>query len=214
MSKIEGVDAYPLKWPAGWPRTEPGKIRDARYSFRRPSGIWTFAAARNALLEEVWKLTSTPPVLSSHFKLDRLGVAVEGGKRPQDQAVAVYFSRGGKPKAIACDRYSRFEENCRSIALALEAMRALERHGGGLMLDRAFEGFTALPAPDQNGAPASEPTCWEILGIRPRSTLQEIDAAYRAKAKECHPDVAGGSTEAMARLNGARHRAVDSLTGY
>ena len=30
-----GVDAYPLAWPEGWPRTPPEQIKDARFNFRR-----------------------------------------------------------------------------------------------------------------------------------------------------------------------------------
>jgi curved DNA-binding protein CbpA len=43
------------------------------------------------------------------------------------------------------------------------------------------------------------------LGIKPGASSDEIEAAYRQKARFAHPD-AGGSTEAMQRLNDARRK--------
>jgi hypothetical protein len=38
-------------------------------------------------------------------------------------------------------------ENMRSLALAIEGMRQVERHGGGFMLERAFTCFLAIAPP-------------------------------------------------------------------
>jgi molecular chaperone DnaJ len=44
-----------------------------------------------------------------------------------------------------------------------------------------------------------------VLGVRPGATRAEIRRAYRRRALEIHPDVAGTDTTAeMAALNGAR----------
>jgi DnaJ-domain-containing protein 1 len=48
-----------------------------------------------------------------------------------------------------------------------------------------------------------------ILGIRPGATEQEVDKAYREKAKKCHPDL-GGNKEDMVKLN----LAYESLRRY
>jgi hypothetical protein len=86
----------------------------------------------------------------------------------------------------------------RSLVLAIEAIRSIERHGGSTMMERAFSGFTALPAPK---------SCWEILGLSPGATAQAIEAQFRAKAKTTHPDL-GGSDAAMAELIAARNDAL------
>jgi hypothetical protein len=196
------TEAYPLAWPEGWPRTPPAEQRDGRAAFKRQldngryrSGQpWTFAAARDALLEEIGRHGAMTCVVSTNFALDRRFLAVEGKRRPDDQGVAVYFQRKGRPIVMACDRYRDAEGNMRSLTLALEALRQLERHGGGVMMERAYEGFTALPAPKR---------WWEVLGVPADATPDDIERAYRAKARHAHPD-AGGSEAAMSELNRAR----------
>jgi hypothetical protein len=196
--------AYPLAWPEGWPRTPPAKQVDGRYHFKKVSYMdgqrkpYTFAEARDALVAEIRKLDAAGTVLSTNFVISNsTGLPRSDRRAPEDQGVAIYFTKGGKPLAMACDRYTRAEENMNSLRLALDAMRQLERHGGGLMAEKAFTGFAALPAPKR---------WWEILGLPATATLAEAVAAYRAKARAAHPD-SGGTTAAMAELNAARDAA-------
>jgi hypothetical protein len=51
---------------------------------------------------------------------------------------------------------TRAADNLAAIAATLEAMRAIDRHGGATILNRAFTGFTALPPPAD---------CWKELGV-------------------------------------------------
>jgi hypothetical protein len=202
-TKDKGAEAYPLQWPDGWPRTPDYQVKDGKYNFRRVghytgNQFWTFGAARDALLDEVRKLGGRNVVLSSNFRVGRDGIAIEGKSRPRDQGVAVYFTVDGTPYAMARDSYVRAEENMRSLALAIDAMRQLERHGGSTMLRRAFAGFVAIAPPT---------SCWEILGIKPGASEAEIQAAYRKAAREAHPD-AGGSDERMSEVNRARDEAL------
>ena len=85
-------------------------------------------------------------------------------------------------------------DNIHAIALAIEAMRALERHGTPQLLEAAFRGFAALPAP------ATAVSWRDVLGDC--RTLEAAEHAYRTKAREAHPD-AGGSHDDMAELNAA-----------
>jgi curved DNA-binding protein CbpA len=64
------------------------------------------------------------------------------------------------------------------------------------MIERAFTGFVALAAPKSPH---------DILGVSPGASEEEIDAAFRAKAKTAHSDL-GGSDAAMAELNEARRK--------
>lgn len=186
------TEAYPLAWPAGWPRTPTGRQDDARYRFKRPNSTgyrepWTFVGARDALLEEIRRFGATGVVLSTNFRVNRDGNPTSDRGRPTDQGIALYFQRKGKPLVMACDRYTRAEENMRSLALALDALRQLERHGGGHMMERAFEGFSAIPAPGKRSWRA-------VLGVKADEGLDRAEAQYRDLAKRHHPDVGGDSS--------------------
>lgn len=196
------TEAYPLAWPDGWPRTPAAEQKNGDVAFKRQvdngryrSGQpWTFGAARDALLEELWRHTDSA-VISSNFDRDRRRhVPIEGRRRPSDQGIAIYFQRRGKPYVMACDRYRDAEGNMRSLALALEAMRQLERHGGGVMMEKAFEGFIALPAPKRPH---------EILGVAPDADEAAVRKAWRARIADAHPDQTG-SHDAAAEVNAAR----------
>ena len=53
--------------------------------------------------------------------------------------------------------------NIRSLALAVKAMRAIERYGGGHMMERSFAGFAQLPPPEGESTIPRRP--WrEVLG--------------------------------------------------
>ncbi len=51
---------------------------------------------------------------------------------------------------------------------------------------------------------------YEVLGVAPDATPQEIKRAFRQIARECHPDVAGDDPEAAARFKTAR-KAYETL---
>lgn len=191
--------AYPLAWPDGWPRTPPHVRESGVGRFVRGGSIkraWTFAEARDALVEELDRLRVSHIVISTNFPLRRDGLPM-AGTRVDDQGVAVYFLRNKKPMAMACDRFTQAEFNMRSLTLAIEAMRQLDRHGGGIMTERAFSGFAALPAP-------TEKRTWHVvLGISATATPDEIRAAHRAKVADAHPD-RGGTDADMAEINVAR----------
>lgn len=200
--------AYPLQWPDGWPRT-PDDQRSSTSQFKT-----TFGRALYLLRYELQQLGAGNVVISSWLPLRRDGLPREDQARRNlpDPGVAVYFTRRRQQLAIARDAFTTVHDNLRSLGLAIEAMRALERHGGGQMLERSFAGFTALPPPR---------SCWEILGIGPDATAvclgdpqlgaDLIGAAFRRRAAICHPDREGGSTEAMAELNRARDDALALL---
>jgi hypothetical protein len=104
---------------------------------------------------------------------------------------------------MARDAYQTVAGNLRSLTLAIEAMRQLERHGGSTMMERAFSGFAALTPPDWKKP-------WrQVFGVKP-DWRGDITALYREKARNRHPD-AGGSDTVMAELNVAYEEAKQEL---
>ena len=192
----------PLQWPDGWARTTSRR--------HGPFKVTAYGAVTH-LGYELERLGATRGriTLSSNVPASRSGkIVAEAYERAiEDPGVAVYFDLGGKPHVMARDAFLTPYENIRSIGLAVEAMRALERHGGATMRQKAFSGFSALPAPE----PVKPKRPWhEVLGVTPEAEPELIEAAYRARAKRAHPD-AGGSGEAMAELNAARDEALKAM---
>jgi hypothetical protein len=197
-------DAFPLSWPEGWPRTR-GR------SYRHPFKGNTFARARDGLARELELLGARDEILSTNvpLRLDGRPRADHADQMP-DPGVAVYFTLNKRPMVMARDEYASVADNLRSLALAIEHLRGMRRHGGASMMERAFTGFAQLPAP---GAKRS---CWEVLGFGPvqggdrDAVAAMIDGAYRHKARQHHPDV-GGTDAQMAELNAARDEAMRLL---
>ena len=108
---------------------------------------------------------------------------------------------------MAIDQYYKVEENLAAIAATLDAMRAIERHGGAQILDRAFTGFTALPTP------VAARTWREVFGWSEHKTPipGEIRARFRELASVRHPDRAGGSDAAMSELNVALRQTKEEI---
>lgn len=201
--------AYPLCWPAGWRRTPPGRRTGAKFgtgSSGLVNGVYRgrqrlevgdgVERIRGELKRMGVNLSSV--IISSELKIrgDGLPYSSQATSR-LDPGVAVYWQDGEHQRCMAVDMYDRIADNLGAIAATIEAMRAIERHGGATILDRAFVGFAALPAPAVQDQPH------EVLGVSEHATRDEINYAYRRLAQQCHPD-SGGSHDAMTRINTAR----------
>lgn len=196
------TEAYPLQWPQGWPRTPAGaqergtKFRTKDHSSTYGTRQVSFAESRDKLYGELERLGARSVIVSSNHKPDRYGIPIES-KRRVDDGIAIYFQLNGKAMAMACDRYESAAANMRSLGLAIDAMRQLERHGGGQMMERAFAGFTALAPPAR-----AQREWWHVLECGRDWALTDIESHYRLKARFFHPD-SGGSHEKMAEINAA-----------
>lgn len=192
------TQAYPLAWPEGWPRTAPS--RRTRSQFRV-----TPDAARRNLLDQLRMLGATQGrvTISSDVPVRQDGQPYADAARRliHDPGVAVYFDLAGKPFAMARDIYLTPHENMHALGHAIEHMRGLERHGGAHMVERAFSGFMALPAPN------TQREWWDVLGCARDASIDTIKAAHRRLAADNHPD-RGGDPNRMAEINAARDRGI------
>ena len=148
-------------------------------------------------------------ILSSNLRLNIDGSVRSAQAQPADPGCAVYWTDGKQQRCMAIDMYTRVEQNIAALAATIEAMRAIERHGGASILDRAFTGFTALPAPIVAGMRRD----WSlVLGLAEllAPTADDVQQAYRRLAAKHHPD-RGGDPVAMAELNQARDEALKEI---
>lgn len=195
---------HPLAWPVGWKRTLPhlrlrakfGKSERQQigdYAYTRKRDLTVADGVRRVLIElQRLGVREGDAIISSNVPVRLDGLPRSDARKPDDPGVAVYWQRPGEPpRCMAIDRYDDVADNLAAIAATLEAMRAIERHGGAVILDRAFAGFTALPAPG-----AARP--WrEVLGFPPSGpvTAEALRDRYRALRSKHHPDRGGDAGE-------------------
>lgn len=192
------TEAYPLAWPPGWPRHEGDYDSDTR--FKGPTFQWD--RVYRGLKEELRRIGATDVVVSTNQPLRGDGAPYAQQRNIRDVGVAVYFMRNGKALVMAQDRFWSIIGNMRSLTMAIEGLRQMERHGGATMMERAFDGFLALPPADD---------CWKILGMEPLhpnavNRRDRVMTAFRDAARKGHEVGAD-----MDRLVKARDEALGGL---
>lgn len=92
------VNAYPLSWPAGYPRTEERQ----RSNFNTTPGV---AIERLIKQVELMAGKSSNIIISSNVPLSRKGTlyADMANDAIYDPGVAVYFFYEGEQRVICCD---------------------------------------------------------------------------------------------------------------
>ena len=208
--------AYPLSWPIGWKRTEPRQRVRARFNRKESNyrdtgngGGYRYQTTReltvnnaiDRILDELRALGVSREniIISTNLDVRLDGLPRSGQRAPQDPGAAVYWTRNKEQRCMAIDQYDSVAGNLAAIAATLNAMRAIERHGGVEILSRAFAGFAQLPAPSNDSM-----GWWDVLQVARNASNDEIRAAFRALAREYHPDnLSTGDAEKMLILNKA-----------
>lgn len=191
--------AYPLQWPQGWKRA---KSR-AWGQFKADGSKITIHRAIARIVGELgrMKISADDVVISTNVPVGLSGLPRADAPKPSDPGAAVYWMPPQQKtmRCIAIDRYNEVADNLAGIAATLEAMRAVERHGGAEVLERQFLGFAALPEK------ASTP--WrDILGIGGTVNLDIVEERFRALVKIHHPDK-GGDENKFREIQQAREAA-------
>lgn len=189
------IPAFPLTWPDGWGRLKSYQRKQAMFSRNKRQLSINDAVTR--VREELGRMSILDDdlVVSTNLELRMDGWPKSGQREPADPGAAVYWRDKAKnTRCMAIDRYDRVADNLAAIAATLDAMRAIERHGGAEILNRAFTGFTAL---ENSSAHWSD-----VLGTSALSTRAEIDAAYKRLRSQHHPDK-GGDAEMFNRIQKA-----------
>ncbi len=216
---------YPLSWPEGWRRTPAGNRKRAAFnrkertygstpavgppaSYLNKKSLSVSDSTKRVLSELAHiGISENESVISTNVALRLDGLPRSDQREPSDPGAAVYWQRRGQPmRCMAIDRYDRVADNLAAIAATLEAMRAIERHGGAEILDRAFTGFAALPERASQG--------WrEQLGFTPdqKVTAADVQKAFKSLVHTAHPDKGGDPLEFQS-LCVARENALRDLS--
>jgi len=188
------VEAYPLHWPEGRPRTK----RPTRAKFDT-----SFAIARDGLIKEIEMLGGKHIVLSTNVRLRRDSLPYATDRAPEDTGVAVYFERKGRLMSFPCDKWDRVKDNLQAVRKTINALRGIERWGSEQMMDQAFTGFVALEYQESD-------SWWIVLGVSQSSSKAEIKAAYKRKRSESHPDKDGGDKDQFHKVQLAYEEAMNN----
>lgn len=197
------IAAWPLQWPTGWPRTAPHSRKDATFSrsdteyrdgtrFTRKRDLTVTDGVERVLTTLArMGIDRQDVVVSTNVRTRLDGLPRSGEPKPSDPGAAVYWeTRKQDRRVMAIDRYSEVADNLAAIALTLEAMRAIERHGGAQILDRAFTGFTQL------AAPVATRHWRDVLGVgNVVISADELELAYKRARSAAHPDNDGKAGE-------------------
>lgn len=191
-------DFRPLSaWP--WPATPP----DARRS------RWAFKATYEDTLDKVFyelsRLDATRAIIQTfheHGDIRKDGLPRSNARQPTLPGVVLTAVTPKGTLTWRADHCDLWWHNLRSIALGLEALRAVDRHGITVTGEQ-YAGFREIPATGMGPADADP---WAVLadagGISIDTARTDPQRAYRNAARLHHPDQ-GGDPEAWLAIDRA-----------
>ena len=194
------MEAYPLHWPQGFPRTR--KKTAALFRTDLGPAVAKVQASIKAFSKDTGKNVEGLVISSNVTLMDR---------DPSDGGVAAYFRWDGLDCCIAVDRYPHPKDNLMAIVHIIEAERTKLRHGGLNIVRAAFRGFAALPPPRTPDGQIEKPW-WAILDFPQEQglSLADIDRRFRELVKTHHPD-AGGDAAGFNRIMDAVREGREAL---
>jgi hypothetical protein len=132
-------------------------------------------------------------VLAAHIRNDG---GVRADARIREPGVVLSFTSGPDRLSFPCDRFNFWQDNVRAIALALEALRKVDRYG--VQSGRQYQGFKALPGAGQSSIGMSTDAAALVLsaltGDPPMPMTTRAGAAreaVRSARAKAHPDRGG-----------------------
>jgi hypothetical protein len=132
-------------------------------------------------------------------------------RQPVHPGIRIFFDSKFGPLVYATDSCQRWKDNVRSIALGLEALRAVDRYGVTKRGEQ-YTGWKAIGATPMPG-PMSKADAARFIATHGGSNAYDVPQiltdpkwrakAYRYAARRLHPDN-GGTTELFQRLQDAK----------
>lgn len=207
MSFEYRVEPLPAVWPAS--QTETRKASPFRVNWTSTMELLRFEVQALEGSDVILRLAVRPQDI-------RQDGGVKANARVKDPSVILEFKVGADRLSFPCDRFNWWEDNVRAIALALEALRKVDRYG--VRAGRQYEGFKALPP----GAVVTPPpmdlgrACATLTALTNgvygaddiRDDPRVAQAAIRAALRVSHPDAPGGSGSVDLFQNAQEARAV------
>jgi hypothetical protein len=189
-----------------WPGEQTSDYKRKDAPFRAP-----FRSTVDLLRRELDQLRARNVVLQiamaeRDFRIDGYPRA---NARAEHPGVILSLDSKHGPLSYPCDRFWEWQDNLRAIALALEALRKVDRYGVTKHGEQ-YTGWKQLPSGRPMPAAMNRDDALVVLaGFAGWTTPADsadpavIDLCYRTAAKRVHPD-AGGTTADFQRLQEAK----------
>lgn len=185
---------------AVWPRPDTPRRR----------GHSVFSAAWSTTIEdldrELRHLGAESVIIQADFREQDIrldGLPRGDARAPQHPGIVINFESHHGPLQYMTDAYDHWRANVRAIALGLEALRAVDRHGI-TSTGEQYTGFRQLTAGSSITSSDAARTLITDLVTGPGGIIQGdlTREHYRRALKVAHPDH-GGSTETLAAVRDA-----------
>lgn len=109
---------------------------------------------------------------------------------PSHPGVILNVESDKGPLAFPCDKFDRWQDNLRAIALSLEALRRVDRYGT-TPGNEQYRGWQAIEAKPSMTAKAAVEYLATVAGMPPPSSQEGIALAYKKARHASHPDRSG-----------------------
>jgi hypothetical protein len=193
-----------IDWPSGFDRTDS---RHRKRNSRFQASIADTTAAIETEMERLsprsWRVSTGSG--GAHTK--RSGLPKHSAN-PSDPGVVLRWEKDGQQFAVACDAYRQLRDNLRSVYLWVHETRMR----GQRPVETGESEFAAARLPpaeeDAQDAVVAQQPPHEVLDVSPDASPEVVEAAYRAKLKDAHPDQ-GGTGEEVARVRQAKEAMLD-----
>lgn len=168
-----------------------------------------FSARNDTIIKDLQRVMKKIGATSLKIERDLIG---------DDPTASIIFDRNGRRYISTCNTYDNQKDNLRAAQLAIEYTHRIadvydvdfgeSEHED--LIDRLFLPFAATPDPNIMMLPSGS---WhEVLGVDKDANAEAIRNAYRALARDHHPD-AGGDSETFKKIRSAYEEGMAQVKG-
>jgi hypothetical protein len=171
----------------------------------------TYKQTLTLLERELSHLNAKQIVIQTyHFERDirQDGMPRADARVPSEPGVILSFNSKHGPLSYPCDTFDKWQDNLRAIALALEALRTVDRYGV-TKTGEQYKGWKALPAAAAVDKEMTEGDAVQWISLHSgertahiMASQEKLNDAYRKAGRKLHPE-AGGSHTDFVKLNQA-----------
>ncbi|SFN66678.1 hypothetical protein [Mycetocola miduiensis] len=193
-------------WPSGmkvdpigsWPSALTEKRRASNFASTMSSTLATLRRELFQLDAEDVRLQVAIP--ASQFRLDGYPRATAKAEHP---GIILTMQTNVGALSYPCDTFTTWEDNLRAIALALEALRKVDRYGVTKRGEQ-YRGFMAIEATAVPAGFTSADDAREFLRSVTGDLWKDVSASdshlVRTAKRWAHPDMPGGDADRFQRV--------------